>query len=224
MKIKKNFLFWLLIFIFLSTYSISAIQKKKILFFTIESINIQGLINVSKVDFDNKSKKLFGQSLIFLNRNDLVEIASEFNFIKEIKIKKIYPNTLNIIITENKPLGIFNEKDQKILLLESGKTVSNYNIKEGSRLINVKGTGAKKKFYKFYKILEKTNFEIDLIEELNYHNIDRWDIVLKDGKTAKLPTESFESSIEKFISIYDKDNFNNFKIFDFRVNGQLILE
>ena len=88
----------------------------------------------------------------------------------------------------------------------------------------LKELAQKKKFYKFYKILEKTNFEIDLIEELNYHNIDRWDIVLKDGKTAKLPTESFESSIEKFISIYDKDNFNNFKIFDFRVNGQLILE
>ena len=224
MKIKKNLFFWLFILTFLSTYSISSIQKEKVSFFRIESINIQGLINVNKVDFDNKLKKLFGESLIFLNKNDLVKTASEFNFIKEIKIKKIYPNTLNIIVSENKPLGILNEKDQKILLLESGKTVSNYNIKEDSTLLNVNGIGAKKNFYKFYKRLEKTSFEIDLIKELNYHNIDRWDIVLKDNKIVKLPTESFESSIEKFISIYDKDNFNNFKIFDFRVNGQLILE
>ena len=65
---------------------------------------------------------------------------------------------------------------------------------------------------------------MDLINEINYFAIDRWDIVLKNGKVVKLPTDRFERSIEKFISIYDKDNFSNFKIFDFRINGQLILE
>ena len=81
-----------------------------------------------------------------------------------------------------------------------------------------------KKFHKFYKILETTNFEIELIQELNHFDINRWDIVLKNGKVVKLPTDRFKTSIEKFISIYDKDNFSNFKIFDFRINGQLILE
>ena len=83
---------------------------------------------------------------------------------------------------------------------------------------------AKKNFYNFYKTLKKVNFYTELIEEFKYFSIDRWDIILKSGKIIKLPTERFESSIEKFISIYDKDNFNNFKIFDFRINGQLILK
>ena len=43
------------------------------------------------------------KSLIFLNRKELRKIASEFVFIKEIKIKKIYPNTINILVKENKP-------------------------------------------------------------------------------------------------------------------------
>ena len=65
---------------------------------------------------------------------------------------------------------------------------------------------------------------MDLMNEINYFTIDRWDIVLKNGKIIRLPTKNIDSSIEKFISIYDKDNFKNFKIFDFRINGQLILE
>ena len=80
------------------------------------------------------------------------------------------------------------------------------------------------KFYKLYETLKRVNFQMDLINEINYFAIDRWDILLKNGKLLKLPTERLESSVEKFISIYNKDNFKNFKIFDFRINGQLILE
>ena len=105
-----------------------------------------------------------------------------------------------------------------------GNTVSNYHVDIINSLPTVSGMNAKKNFYDFYKTLKKVNFETELIEEFKYFNINRWDIILKSGKIIKLPTERFESSIEKFISIYDKDNFNNFKIFDFRVNGQLILE
>ena len=165
----------------------------------------------------NTKKKNFN----FFNRK---KIASEFNFIKEIKIKKIYPDTLNIILQENEPIAILIENNKKILLLEMGNTVSNYHVDIINSLPTVSGMNAKKNFYNFYKTLKKVNFDTELIEEFKYFSIDRWDIILKSGKIIKLPTERFESSIEKFISIYDKDNFTNFRIFDFRINGQLILK
>ena len=99
-----------------------------------------------------------------------------------------------------------------------------FKLNTEKNLLLVKGEGARKKFHKFYEILETTNFKIELIQELNHFDVNRWDIVLKNGKVVKLPTDRFKRSIEKFISIYDKDNFSNFKIFDFRINGQLILE
>ena len=105
-----------------------------------------------------------------------------------------------------------------------GNTDSNYHVNKSTSLPIVTGKKAKNNFYKFYEILKKTNFDIELIDELKYFDINRWDIILKNGIIIKLPTERFKSSIEKFISIYDKDNFNNFKIFDFRINGQLILK
>ena len=224
MKTKKNLFIWLFIFIFLSTYSLNSSQKKKISIFLIENINIEGNINVNIADLKNKLKEFYGKSLIFLNRKELSKIASEFVFIKEIKIKKIYPSTINILIKENEPLAILIEDEKKTLLLEMGNTTTNYIINNKESLPIVKGKGAEKKFYKLYKTLKRVNFQMDLINEINYFAIDRWDILLKNGKLLKLPTERLESSVEKFISIYNKDNFKNFKIFDFRINGQLILE
>ncbi len=224
MKIKKNLFVWLFIFVFLSTYSLNSTQKKKISIFSIENINIEGIINVNEANFKNKINKFYGESLFFFNSKELKKIASEFNFIKEIKIKKIYPDTLNIILKENEPIAIVIENNKKMLLLEMGNTVSNYLIDKTNSLPIISGTNAKKNFYNFYTTLKKVNFDTGLIGEFKYFNIGRWDIILKSGKIIKLPTERFESSIEKFISIYDKDNFNNFKIFDFRINGQLILE
>ena len=224
MKTKKNLFIWLFIFIFLSTYSLNSSQKKKISIFLIENINIEGNVNVNTADLKNKLKEFYGKSLIFLNRKELSQIASEFVFIKEIKIKKIYPSTINILIKENEPLAILIENEKKTLLLEMGNTTTNYIINNKESLPIVKGRGAEKKFYKLYKTLKRVNFQMDLINEINYFAIDRWDILLKNGKLLKLPTERLESSVEKFISIYNKDNFKNFKIFDFRINGQLILE
>ena len=224
MKTKKNLFTWLFVFIFLSTYSPNPSQKKKISIFLIENINIEGNSNVNTADLKNKLKEFYGKSLIFLNRKELSQIASEFVFIKEIKIKKIYPSTINILVKENEPLAILIENEKKILLLEMGNTTTNYTINNKESLPIVKGKGAKKKFYKLYETLKRVNFQMDLINEINYFAIDRWDILLKNGKLLKLPTERLESSVKKFISIYNKDNFKNFKIFDFRINGQLILE
>tara|TARA_B100002052_G_scaffold290322_1_gene308777 strand:+ start:971 stop:1645 length:675 start_codon:yes stop_codon:yes gene_type:complete len=224
MKTKKNLFVWIFIFIFLSTYSLNSIQKKKISFFSIKKINVEGVLNVNSYDLESALKEFYGKNLIFLNREKLNEIGSKFSFIKEIKIKKIYPSTLNIIVKENKPLGILIEKDKKILLLENGNEILNFKLNMKKSLLVVKGEGARKKFHKFHKILKTTNFEIELIQELNYFDVNRWDIVLKNGKVVKLPTDRIVRSIEKFISIYDKDSFSNFKIFDFRINGQLILE
>ena len=117
MKTKKNLFIWLFIFIFLSTYSLNSAQKKKISIFSIENINIEGNINVNTFDLKNKLNEFYGKSLIFLNRKELRKIASEFVFIKEIKVKKIYPNTINILVKENKPLAMFIENEKKYFFL-----------------------------------------------------------------------------------------------------------
>ena len=56
------------------------------------------------------------------------------------------------------------------------------------------------------------------------YKINRWDIILKNGKVIKLPNKNYKHLLKEFLSIYKKENFKDFKVFDFRTGQQLILK
>lgn len=222
---KKNYLFlWILLFIFLTTYSFNSSQNTQFTFLPLKKIQIEGANNSDNKKIAETLDQFKGKSIIFVNRYKMNMSINNLQFIKELKIKKIYPDTVRLEIIEYKPIGILNKKNTKILLTSGGEIIRNYNSSKFENLPLVYGDKAEKYFSKFYNSLENINFQINLISQFNHFDINRWDIVLKNGKVVKLPTDRIVRSIEKFISIYDKDNFSNFKIFDFRINGQLILE
>ena len=224
MKGKNHLILWLVLFIFLTTFSYNLDKKEKHSTLPIKIINIEGIINSNEKELNKNLEKLKGKSLIFISRNIIKESINDLNFIKEIKVKKIYPDTIKIIVVELKPLGNFINKDSKFLILESGDLIENSSENKFDKLPIILGYGAEKKFHIFYQSLMMENFEIDIIKEFNYFKINRWDIVLKDGKIIKLPINKYEDSIKEFLSIYKKKDYYNFKVFDFRIKGQLILK
>ena len=224
MKGKNHLILWFVLFIFLTTFSYNLDKKEKHSILPIKIINIEGIINSNEKELNKNLEKLKGKSLIFISRNIIKESINDLNFIKEIKVKKIYPDTIKIIVVELKPLANFINKDNKFLILESGDLIEKSSENKFDKLPIILGSGAEKKFHIFYQSLMMENFEIDLIKEFNYFKINRWDIVLKDGKIIKLPINKYEDSIKEFLSIYKKKDYYDFKVFDFRIKGQLILK
>ena len=207
MKGKNHLILWLVLFIFLTTFSYNLDKKEKHSILPIKIINIEGIINSNEKELNKNLEKLKGKSLIFISRNIIKESINDLNFIKEIKVKKIYPDTIKIIVVELKPLGNFINKDSKFLILESGDLIENSSENKFDKLPIILGYGAEKKFHIFYQSLMMENFEIDIIKEFNYFKINRWDIVLKDGKIIKLPINKYEDSIKEFLSIYKKKDY-----------------
>ena len=59
-----------------------------------------------------------------------------------------------------------------------------------------------------------------------YKKID-YDLQLaKNEKLIKLPSDNnmMSESLKKFLSMYQKEKFKRFKVFDFRVKNQLIIK
>ena len=83
--------------------------------------------------------------------------------------------------------------------------------------------GNKIKFKIFYNNLKKINFPLHHVKKFTLHKSNRWNLELKDKKIIKLPAENYVESLENFLSIYDKNDFQKFKVFDYRINKQLIL-
>ena len=224
MKKNNNFFLWLLLFIFLTTYSLDSIEITNNSFLPVKTIKIEGVINADKEEIEKRLTQFNGKSIIFISRSQFREISRSLKFVKELQIKKIYPDKIELKIIEYKPQGIFVDKNKKLLLLEDGDIIENYDNNKFNHLPVVTGNGAQKKFHIFYKSLENVNFELKLVKQFNYFDINRWDILLKDGKILKLPNKNYQNSLEKFLSIYKKEGFNNFDVFDFRILGELILK
>ena len=224
MKKKKSFFLWLFLFIFLTTYSFNSIENKKNSFLSIKVIEVEGIRNSNKEEIQKRLNKFKGKNIILIGRNQFREVGDNLKFVKELKVQKIYPDTIKVTIREHEPIGIFFDEKKKFLLTENGKVIENYQVEKLNELSKVYGKGAEKNFYIFYKSLKDMSFEIELIERFNYFDINRWDVILKDGKVIKLPSKNYEGSLKRFLSIYKKQNFSNFKVFDFRIKEQLILK
>ena len=222
---KKNYLFlWILLFIFLTTYSFNSSQNTQFTFLPLKKIQIEGANNSDNKKIAETLDQFKGKSIIFVNRYKMNRSINNLQFIKELKIKKIYPDTVRLEIIEYKPIGILNKKNTKILLTSGGEIIRNYNSSKFENLPLVYGDKAEKYFSKFYNSLENINFQINLISQFNHFDINRWDIVLKNGKIVKLPIKNYENSLNKFLSLYEDNSFKKYKIFDFRIQGQLILK
>ena len=224
MKKKKKFFLWLFLFIFLTTYSFDSAQKTKNSFLSVKKIEIKGVSNSDKEEIAKRFNQFKGKSIIFISRSELRDAAYNLKFVKELRVKKIYPDKIQLIIIEDRPIGIFMNKNQRPLITYEGDLIHNYDVEKFKDLPLVYGKYARQNFSTFYQSLESMNFQIALIKQFNYFDINRWDIILKNDKIVKLPSIDYENSLNKFLSIYNKSNFNKFRVFDFRIKGQLILK
>ena len=220
----KKFFLWFFLLIFLTTYSYHDKKKSFSSFFFVEEIQIEGVKNSNKEELELRLDKIRSKNIIFLSEKDFKEAIKDMNFINSLEIKKIYPKKIKVTVIEDLPIGIYsNDNGEKYLLLENNKIIKNHNY-EFENLPEVYGEGALEKFSNFYSNLQKTSLNLNLVKRFNYHDINRWDILLKDEKLIKLPADNYENSILKFLEIYEKNSFKKFRIFDFRIKNELIVK
>ena len=84
--------------------------------------------------------------------------------------------------------------------------------------------GNKEKFKDFYIDLKKTNFPLDQIKKFTFYESNRWDIETVNKKLIKLPTNNYLKSIENYLDLIRNQNLNKYKMFDFRIENQIIMK
>ena len=166
---------------------------------------------------------LYNKNIIFLNSYDLKKIINQKSFIKKIEIKKIFPDKLVIKVFEKEPIAIIVDKSQQKFYLGKKFDLINYRkILKYKNLPNVEGE--LKNFKILFNKLIKINFPIEQILSYRQFKVNRWDIEMIDKKILKLPEGNYTKGLVNFMQIKDKTNFEKYKIFDYRLNDQLILK
>jgi len=220
-RVNKLLLLIILFFI-LTSYNFNEQKKNVSLFFPIKEIIIENTTAVDLTKLKSDLDFLNNTNLFFLNKEKLVDIANKHNFISSIKLKKKYPNTLKILIFEKEPVAIQIIEKNKYYITKNGEQLNYFNLETYQDLPVI--FGHQNNFSYFFKELEKSNFLIEEIKGFYYFDVGRWDIVLKNEKTIKLPEKDYQDILLKVNLILNDNNFSKYKIFDYRIKDQLILQ
>ena len=196
--------------------------------FTINKFEIKEIkIENNKILEDQELIKtfsfLYSKNIIFLNSYELKKNIDQKSFIEKIEIKKIFPDKLVIKVFEKKPIAILIDKYKKKYYL--GKKTDLIEFRKISKYENLPIVkGEPKNFKDLFDNLVELNFPIDQILSYQHFKVDRWNIEMLDKKILKLPEKNYTKSLKNFMRIKDKSNFEQYKIFDYRLNNQLILK
>jgi len=222
MKSTLKIYFLIFIFFIFSTYNGKYNKESLSIFLPIKEILIENDIatDLSKLNFDLNF--LINSSLLFLNKEKILSVIGEHDFISKIQLKKIYPNTLKIKIIEKIPVATQIIDKKKFYITKDNEKINFINLKIYKDLPSI--FGKYKNFNIFYNDLEKNNFKINEIKDFYHFEIGRWDIVLKNGKIIKFPEKNYLDLIPKINLMLDDVNFYKYQIYDFRINNQLTLQ
>ncbi|MDC3233291.1 FtsQ-type POTRA domain-containing protein [Pelagibacteraceae bacterium] len=217
---KKSLFGLIVLFVFLTTYT------PKFSFNTNSVLNIQKIIIENNLIIESgKIKKklifLYDKNLFFLNNKTIQEKLKNEDFIESFSAKKIYPNTLKLMIKEKKPIAILQNKKKKLYISDKGNLINFIDIEAYNDLPMVFGNG--REFYSLYKNIQNIKFPLEMIKSFYSFESGRWDLIMHDNKVIKLPIKNYLLSLENFMLSKANSNFNDYKIFDYRIKDQIIL-
>ena len=162
--------------------------------------------------------------MLYISNADIAKLLDNFKQIDYVKIKKIYPDTIKLIIEEKEIIGITSRNNELFLVTQDADliTFDKNDIHNIQKLIFIEGDV--KKFLSLYKSLNLLNFRVENIKSVQYFDIGRWDIKMKDGIKIKLPVENYTSSLKNFKNLKSENRLEKFTIFDYRIENELILK
>ncbi len=218
---KKKIIIAFVLLIILSTYSPYKNLNIASLF-KIDKIIVENNYLLEETEVRNQLSFLYKSNIFFLDHLKTKNEISKESLIESLEIKKIYPRTLRVKIFEKEPIAVIQNKKEKKFFTKKGYVAKYFESEKIQNLPIV--FGDEKNFKIFYINLKKTNFPIKIINSFYLFDSNRWDLIIKDNRTIKLPNKNYTESLKNFLDIKDYNNLEKYKIFDYRINNQLILK
>lgn len=190
----------------------------------IEEINIKNLNYLeNEIILENLDSDLMNGFWGFNIKN----LSEQILKIKEVESLKIYRNKKNIEITifEKKPLALWKIKNKTFIIDQFG-TILDYPLLNRDNLLVVKGENANKEIYDFYNSLNKFSLIISSLEELEFINNYRWNLLLKDNILIKLPFREIEPALNEVESLIISSEIKktNGVLLDMRIENQIFIK
>ncbi len=218
-RISKKIVVYL--FLFLTLVTLNNINLSDFNFLKIITLNLTGLNNFEKKNFEEDLNFLKKEDLIFLDKDKISKKIFANKIVEDFSVFKNYPSELEIFIKKTKFLAITKKNNQDYYIGSNGNLIYTKNSLE--RLPFIFGNVEPDDFLKLKTHINNSEFNFDQIKNLYFFKSKRWDIETKDDLIIKLPLDQIEISLNNLSKIIISEEFKNKKIIDLRQKNQVIL-
>ena len=175
--------------------------------FIIKNIEILGDKHLDKNDIIKIISTYKNINIFNVNINNIYREIKNNTWIKKASIEIIYPNTIKILLTEKKPIAIWQNRYGNSLITKSGDLISEKNLEKfKSYLPIIIGQNAHKNVHSILNILSSNQDFVKNIWSLTFVNERRWDVHFNQGLTIRLPSENVKKAWEKVVYLNQKFN------------------
>ena len=217
---KKRIIIALILLISLTT--ITSDQKIIFSIFSLKKITIENNSLLKENDIKKSLEPIYDKNLFQLNNKEIKKILLQNSLIDSFKIKKKYPNTLKIEISEKKIIAILFDKKQKFYISEKIELIDYNMLNIDNNLPYVLGN--KDDFKIFYDNLRKIKFPFNSVKKYILYENNRWDLETLNNKTIKLSSQNYKDNLEHYLNLINKKEFKKYNLYDYRIKNQLILK
>ena len=220
---KKKIYFYLVSFLFLSTFFNNNLINNLKSFFKIRDVKVE---NTKKEINDNilsNTSFLLGKNIFFVNKNFLIEKFNKLSFIESISIKKKYPSIINIQTKQTNLIAITYLDQKKYFVGQNGNFISAKQISNKKKLPTIFGKFKPDDYIFLQRELLNQKIDLDEITRYYFHKNKRWDLYFANNIIIQLPNKNISEAINLFKKFRSKNNINSNKIIDLRIKNRLIL-
>jgi len=170
--------------------------------FTINNIQILGIKNIPKetiIKIVNDEKK---SNILSVNLLNIYNNLRNNDWVEELYIERVLPNTIKISIKEKEAIGIWQYEMSNKLITKDGEIISTANINKFKiDLPIIHGNYANKNANSILEILETNKALAKNIWSLDYINNRRWNLHFKQGIIVLLPSKEVLKAWNEIIKL-----------------------
>lgn len=144
-----------------------------------------------------------------INAIDIYSIKHELeklSWVKTAVIERVLPSTINIYIQENDPKAIYVNGDARYLISDEGDILEKIESDSHPSLVILRGEKANVGYSQVLDQLFEQEDVYKNIDEMHKISNRRWNIVLKNGVTIKLPENGVLSAMKELKMQIRKNN------------------
>ena len=175
----------------------------------IATVSLSGQRQVSREEIFAAAGVTDHSSLLFLDVADARTRLEAIPWIAEATVRKLYPDRLQITVTEREPFALW-QMNGKVQVIAADGTVLSAKVEPRLALLPfVVGNGAAGKARDFLAVLDRYPAIRDQVRASILVANRRWNLRLKNGIDVRLPDTDVERALETLARLHAEKNLLN---------------